>query len=306
MKTATLFPIKRVNIDSMSHQLSLTWQHIRRSPYQAAAAIMIMTLTIFVGLSFALISFGSQRLLTYLEQKPQVIAFFNDTVTKSDQIKELSDKLNSTKKVASIKFVSKEQALEIYRQRNKSDPLLLELVTANTLPASLEVSATNVSDLPSLYNLLKGTENVEEISYQRDVVNTLIGVLDKIRKFGVGLVAFLIATSLFTILTIIGMKIALRKDEIEVQRLVGASKWYVRMPFLLEGMFYGVVGALVSWFAIYGLIYFSTPHLLPYFSGLSILPIPPLVMLQFLGATIIAGGIVGIFGSFLAVWRYLD
>lgn len=290
----------------MSHQLSVTWQHIRRSPYQAAAAIMIMTLTIFVGLAFTLISFGSQKLLTYLEQKPQVIVFFNDSITKTDQVKELRDKLKSTGKVASVKFVSKDQALKIYQQRNKSDPLLLELVTANTLPASLEVSAQNVSDLPSLYEILKDTKNVEEISYQRDVVNTLIGVLDKVRKFGLGLVIFLVTTSLFTILTIIGMKIALRRDEIEVQRLVGASKWYVRMPFLLEGLFYGAVGALISWSAIYGLIYFSTPHLLPYFSGLSILPISPIVMLQFLGVTIVAGGLVGIFGSFLAVWRYLD
>ena len=290
----------------MNHQLSVTWQHIRRSPYQAAAAIMIMTLTIFVGLAFTFISFGSQKLLTYLEQKPQVIAFFNDSIIRSDQVGQLRDKLKSTGKVASVKFVSKDQALKIYQQRNKSDPLLLELVTANTLPASLEVSAQNVSDLPSLYEILKDTKNVEEISYQRDVVNTLIGVLDKVRKFGLGLVVFLVTTSLFTILTIIGMKIALRRDEIEVQRLVGASKWYVRMPFLLEGLFYGAVGALISWSAIYSLIYFSTPYLLPYFSGLSILPISPVVMLQFLGVTIVAGGFVGIFGSFLAVWRYLD
>ena len=290
----------------MNHQLSVTWQHIRRSPYQAAAAIMIMTLTIFVGLAFTFISFGSQKLLTYLEQKPQVIAFFNDSIIRSDQVGQLRDKLKSTGKVASVKFVSKDQALKIYQQRNKSDPLLLELVTANTLHASLEVSAQNVSDLPSLYEILKDTKNVEEISYQRDVVNTLIGVLDKVRKFGLGLVVFLVTTSLFTILTIIGMKIALRRDEIEVQRLVGASKWYVRMPFLLEGLFYGAVGALISWSAIYSLIYFSTPYLLPYFSGLSILPISPVVMLQFLGVTIVAGGFVGIFGSFLAVWRYLD
>lgn len=290
----------------MSHQFSVTWQHIRRSPYQAAAAIMIMTLTIFVGLSFTLLSLGSQKLLVYLEQKPQVIAFFNDTVTQEDQVKDLKDKLTATGKVASVKFVSKDQALKLYQQRNKSDPLLLELVTANTLPASLEVSAKDVSDLPSLYELIKSTKNVEELSYQRDVVNTLINVLDKVRKFGISLVIFLIATSLFTILTIIGMKIALRRDEIEVQRLVGASKWYVRSPFLLEGMFYGAVGAILSWSAVYALIYFATPHLMPYLAGLSILPVSPLVMLEFLAGTIAAGAAVGVFGSFLAVWRYLD
>lgn len=290
----------------MGHQLAVTWQHMRRSPYQAAAAIMIMILTIFVGLIFTMISFGSQRLLIYLEQKPQVIAFFKDTITQDNQIKNLYDELNATGKVGKLKFVSKDEALKIYQQRNKNDPLLLELVTANTLPASLEVSANNVADLPSLYEILKKAQNIEEISYQRDIVNALINVLDKIRKFGVGLVAFLVTTSLFTILTIIGMKIALRKEEIEVQRLVGASKWYVRTPFLLEGLFYGATGAIISWSIIYLLIILLTPYLLPYLSGLSLLPVSFPLMLQFLAGTVVFGSLVGILGSFLAVWRYLD
>lgn len=289
----------------MKHQLIVTWQHMRRSPYQAAAAVMIMVLTISVGLIFFLLSLGSQKLLTYLEQKPQVIAFFNDTVTREDQIKETADKLQETNKAASIEFVSKEQALQIYKERNKSDPLLLELVSANTLPASLEVSAKNVAALPVLYEILKQAPNVEDISYQKDVVNTLIGVLDKIRKGGLGLVIFLVLTSLFTILTIIGLKIALRKEEIEVEKLVGASGNYVRLPFLLEGFFYGVFGAVISWIVLFGGIYLVTPYILPYVSGLNLLPLNFVFALEVLAGAIFAGGLVGVVGSFLAVWRYL-
>lgn len=289
----------------MSHQLSVTWQHIRRSPYQAAAAIMIMTLTMFVGLSFSLLSLGSDKLLSYLERRPQVIAFFNDAVTTKADVEPVIKELKSTGKAASIDFVSKESALEIYRERNKEDPLLLELVTANTLPTSLEVSANSVSDLPALYKILEKTPNLEEISYQKDVVNTLISVLDKVRKFGLTLVVFLVLTSLFTILTIIGMKISLRKDEIEIERLVGASKWYIRMPFLLEGIFYGVFGAIISWAVAYGLIFASTPQLMPYLAGLSLLPVSPIFMLEVLGVVVLVGAIVGVLGSFFAVWRYL-
>lgn len=289
----------------MKHQLMITWQHMRRSPYQAMAAIMIMTLTMFVGLSFLLLSLGSSRLLSYLEQKPQVIAFFNDTITSEDQVKEVINKLREVNNTALVKFVSKETALKIYQERNKSDPLLLELVTANTLPASLEVSAKNVSELPALYEVLKGTANVEDISYQKDVVNTLISVLDKIRKGGVGLLIFLVTTALFTILTIIGMKIALRKDEIEIEKLVGASTNYVRLPFLLEGFFYGLFGAVMSWVTLYGIILLSTPHLTPYLNGLSLLPVSPVFMVELLGGAIIVGGFVGVVGSFAAVWRYI-
>lgn len=289
----------------MNHQLSVTWQHIRRSPYQAAAAVMIMTLTLFVALSFFLITAASQQLLIYLEQKPQVIAFFNDTITSEDQVADLERTLLDTGKTATVKFVSKEEALEIYKERNRGDPLLLELVSASTLPTSLEVSAKTVSDLPALYDTLKDAPNVEEISYQRDVVNSLIGVVDKVRKFGAGLVLFLVTTSLFTILTIIGMKIALRKDEIEVERLVGASTWYIRAPFLFEGLFYGVVGAFVSWSVIYAILYLSTPYLLPYLSGLSLLPLSPIFMLEVLAGGLLVGAGVGVLGSFFAVWRYL-
>ncbi len=289
----------------MNHQLKNTWQHIRRSPYQTLAAIMIMTLTLFVGVSFVLLSLGSQKVLTYLEQKPQVIVFFNDTITRQDQVQNIIDSLDTTNKAASVKFVSKEQALEIYKQRSKNDPLLLELVSANTLPASIEVSAKNVSDLPQLYEIVKVTPNVEDISYQKDVVDSLIGVLDKIRKIGIGVIVFLVATSLFIIITIIGMKIALRKEEIEVERLVGATSWYIRLPFLFEGLFYGVVGAITSWVIIYAAILALTPFLAPYLSGLSILPVSPVLMLIALGVSITSGGVVGMVGSFLAVWRYL-
>lgn len=289
----------------MNHQLHTTWQHIRRSPYQAAAAVMLMALTLFVATSFFLISAGSQKLLLYLEQKPQVIAFFKDTITSADQVKEIKTQLLETNKSASVKFISKEEALTIYKERNKNDPLLLELVTANTLPASLEVSAKNVSDLPGLYEILKNTPGIEEISYQHDVVDTLIGVVDKIRKFGLALVIFLVTTSLFTILTIIGMKISLRKEEIEVERLVGASSWYIRLPFLFEGVFYGVVGSIASWAIIYVIIYLSTPNLLPYLSGLALLPVSPVFMLEVLGGAVVLGATVGISGSFFAVWRYL-
>lgn len=266
---------------------------------------MIMTLTMFVGLAFFILSLGTQKLLIYLEQKPQVVAFFKDTITSQEQLAQVRMRLEETGKVAKIRFVSKEQALEIYRERHKSDPLLLELVTANTLPASLEVSAKNVAELPTLYEILKQAPDLEDIAYQKDIVDNLIVALDNVRGFGLGLLIFLSVTALFTILTVIGMKIALRKDEIGVERLVGASKWYIRWPFLLEGLFYGASGAIVSWGVMYLLILVATPYLLPYLSGLSLLPVSPIFMVIILGAGLLVGGLVGVVGSFLAVWRYL-
>ncbi|MBI2195426.1 MAG: hypothetical protein HYU48_00045, partial [Candidatus Levybacteria bacterium] len=109
------------------------WHNIRRSPYQAMAAVIIMVLTFLVVSFFTFLIVGSSRVIIFFESKPQVTAFFKDEA-KQEDIALLKDELNATEKVASIKFVSKQEALQIYKEQNKSDPLLLDLVTADMLP----------------------------------------------------------------------------------------------------------------------------------------------------------------------------
>src|SRR3989344_8065099 len=115
------------------------WKNIRRSPYQAFAAVFIMTLTFLAFSLFAIIFYGSSRVVNYFESKPQVTAFFKDAA-REEEIDALKKNLVDSEIVSEVKFVSKEEALEIYRDQNKDDPLLLDLVTADILPASLEIS----------------------------------------------------------------------------------------------------------------------------------------------------------------------
>jgi len=276
-----------------------------------------MTLTFFAGLAFAYLSLGADKMLTYLEKKPQIILFFNDSVTSPDQVGDLKTKLENTGKASKIKFVSKDDALKIYQERNKSDPLLLELVTAKTLPASLEIGATKAVDLPVLYDIVKDVPNVEDISYQKDIIGGLIGVVERVRKIGAGLFVFLAVTSVFIILTVVGMKISMHKEEIDVQRLVGASKWYIRWPFIFEGIFYGMGSALVAWMLEIVTIILLNPYIRSYTADLQLSPIifgvsdfsnlaviAPF-QLTMLGIALLAGMFVGAWGSSLAVWRYL-
>lgn len=281
-----------------------TWQHIRRSPYQALAAVGIMTLTLFVSSIFFLTAAGSAAILSYFESKPQITAFFTDE-KKVEEIANLEEKLKSTGQVAQVKYVSKEEALAIYREQNKGDPLLLEMVTANILPASLEVSAKDAKFLADLAKILKAEPGIEEVVYQKDVVDALVAWTGAIRKIGIILVGFLTIVSLLIILTVIAMKIALRREEIEILKLVGASNWYIRAPFLLEGAFYGTVGAIVSWIISCLLLLYATPYLASFLVGIPILPVSPIFMLALLGGLVLVGAGVGGFGSLLALWRYL-
>lgn len=282
----------------------ITWKHIRRSPYQALAALTIMVLTFFVVSVFLLLSFGSEKILDYFETRPQITAFLKDEATQ-EEIENLKDRLLNTDKVANLQYISKEEALAIYREQNKDDPLLLELVTADILPASLEVSAVDSLSLPELAEILKGAEEVEEVLFQEDVVATLTFWTQMIRKAGLILIAFLILVSLLVVLIIVSMKISLKKEEIEILRLLGASGGYIRNPFLLEGAFYGVFGAGLAWGLVYLCLLYATPFLTSFLGEISLLPVPLWFMLALLGSESLLGVLIGSLASFLAVHRYL-
>ena len=236
------------------------FSHIRRAPYQALAAILTMSLTAFVASIFVLLALGSVTLLNYFETRPQVTAFLKDEVDVNQAV-ELRKEIGKIEAVREAKYVSKEEALSIYREQNKNDPLLLEMVTANILPASLEVSTNNLESLHQVANVLKSQSGVEEVVFQEDVVKVLSQWTEALRKIGAGVILFLGLVSLLAILVVISMKIALRKEEIEVLRLVGAGSLYVGWPFVLEGIVYGVLGSILGWGACWLFFIYLMPFL---------------------------------------------
>jgi len=287
----------------MKH-LKRAFSHIRRSPYQALAAILTLSLTAFMASILVLLALGSTALLHFFETRPQVTAFLKDEMGVSSAM-EIKARLEKLENVKEVKYVSKEEALSLYREQNKNDPLLLEMVTANILPASLEVSAYNLEALKKVAEILKSEKGVEEVVFQEDVVNALARWTAAIRKVGVGIILFLTAVSLLVILVIITMKIALRKEEIEVLRISGAGSFYISWPFILEGIIYGIFGAILGWGSFYLLLRWVNPFLTSFLAGTPLLPISPSVLLLILGGEILGGGLLGALGSLVAVKRYL-
>lgn len=292
---------------------AITWKHVRRSPYQAFAAIMTLFLTLLLSGIFFLTTLTSVFILQYFEGKPQITVFFKDTAAKTE-IDTLTKTLEDTGKTDAITFVSKDEALAIYKEQNKNDPLLLEMVTADILPASLEITAKDPKYLGELEPLLKSTASVEEVVYQKDVVEGLIMWTNAIRLvFGV-LAGLLAADAILIIITVTSMKIAMRREEVEILRLVGASPWYIRWPFIWEGGFYGICGANMAWAVIMGLTLWQREQLLAF---LGIIPdintfltsptssVFLLYSAGFLGLLGMIGFILGSFGSYIAVNRYL-
>ena len=138
---------------TIGREFKTTWLRIIRNPAHAFSAIFVMTLTFVVGAAFAVILLGAQIILNYFESKPQVTAFIKDSATQT-QVNEVKEVLNASGQVAKLKYVSKEEALNIFKEQNKKEPILLEFVSSSILPASLEVSATDVKFLPTLADIL--------------------------------------------------------------------------------------------------------------------------------------------------------
>ena len=287
----------------MKH-VKTTWTNIRRSPYQAFAAILIMMLTFLVISFFTFLIGGSSKIVNYFESKPQVTAFFKNEAKQSD-INTLESDLQSTGKIASVKYVSKDQALKIYREQNKNDPLLLDLVTADILPASLEISSLKIEDLSSISDTLKNSPIVQEVVFQKDVVSTLTAWTSALRKIGLVLIVVLSLVSMFIMVTIIGIKISQKKDDIEIMRLIGATNWYIRWPFIFEGMFYGAIGAFFGWLISSIALWYVTPFLASFLRGIPVLPVSPVAILELLVIELVLAAFLGAFSSFLAVLRYL-
>ncbi len=279
-------------------------KNIRRTPYQALAATMIMFLTFLTLLLFMLIAIGSQQILRYYESKPQAIAFFKDNATRDD-VSKIEEALKQTGKVKDLQFISKDEALQIYRDRNKNNPTLLELVTANILPASLEISTNTPADLTVVAEILQQEPVVEEVVVPEDVIQTLTRATGVIRTVGSVSVGFLVAFSVLVILMIIGFKIRIKRNEIEIMRLLGASTWFVRAPFILEGITYAIIGAVTAWVTTYVITWYFTPFLQPSLAEIDLFPVSSLIMLQLLGVALLAAVIIGFIGSFAAVRRHL-
>ena len=290
--------------------ISLAISRINRSPYQTMVAILILTMTLFLTGVFFILAAGSHVVLNYFETRPQVIGYFKREIEPTDEsISALRTKLQATGVVSEVQYTSKEQALELYRQDNQDYPLLLEGVTANILPASIEVSAIDPSHLKSIADLLKTDPDIQSVQFPEDIVAPFTLWTHSLRILGISLVAAHIVITFMTILLIISVKVANRRDEVTTFQMLGATPGYISAPFIFEGIIYGVVSGFIAWGACYLAILYSMPFWVTLFGSIltdiALLPPPLSFMFALLGGMLGLGSFIGGMGGLLAVRRFL-
>lgn len=295
--------------------LETAWHNIRRAPFQALAAIFVLSITFFVAAVISVLLYSSGQVLKYFETRPQVIAFLKDEVD-TEQISQLQNRLSQDSRVKEVTYVSKEQALEIYKEATSDNPLLSELVSPAIFPASLEVSLADLSFAENVISEVRQEEIVDEVGFTASLggEETLSYVVERLRsiifylRVGGGVFAgFLASTSLLVLLVVIGMRMTARREEVEILDLIGATPGFIRSPIVLEAAIYAIVGVLIGWLLALILVLYSTPTLLSYFGEIPVIPRDAVKLITFFGI-ILAGELViglslALVGSMLAVSR---
>lgn len=223
-----------------------------RNRWLSLAATLIMVLTLFTISFFVSLLIVSNKTSVSLKDKVDISVYFNETTSK-DQIFSIQNALLSREDIKSVDYISKEKALERWRQISQGDEKIQNAVsdTFNPLPRSLEIKTENPEDLENVNEFLSSTNYkplIRDISYRKnkEIVDRLVKITQFIKYIGWILSTLFVLISVLIIYNTIRLTIFARSDEIEIMKLVGSSDWYVQGPFIVEGISYGIFGSIIS------------------------------------------------------------
>lgn len=299
----------------MRTHFKTAWDYIRRSPFQAIAASFVLTLTFFVATIVSVLVYSSSKIITYFETRPQVIAFLKSDAEEGN-IANLQHKLEEDSHIKDIKYVSKEEALTIYKKATSTNPLLGQLVDPSIFPASLEFSVTELNFAQGIIDNLKTESIVDSVGFTaalggetslNEVIGRLKTVTSYVRIGGIAFVGLLATTSLIILLVITSMRVVGRREEVEILNLIGATKGFIRSPLMIEAFIYTFFGCILGWVIALIAVLYLAPSAVTYFGEIPILPRNILGIFELfgviLGVEIIGGSALASAGSLMAISR---
>jgi cell division transport system permease protein len=299
---------------SLKRILKMAFLSFRRNGWLSVAATLIMVLTLFTISMFFIISFILNSSIKIINEKMDFSVYLKDEAAFRE-VDSLKIRLSNMANVKEVCYVSKKEALEIYREKNKSRQELLEPFPEkeNPLPASLEIKVLDPGKMDEIVSILEESQYkpiVSKISYHesRETIKKLTSMTSYVKKVGLALSIVFIAIAILIIFNTIRIAIYARRDEIEIMQLVGATSWFVRGPFVFEAMFYGIIATIVNFFLFYPILYVisqsSVRYVGEYGSNPFIFYNQNLVLI--LPAQLILGIFLGVISSLIALRKYLE
>ena len=285
-------------------------QGIRRNALMSLAAVATMLLMLLLLAGFWLLQAGLEAGVAYVEEKVEIVADLRDAPGADAALvvraAELAADVAALPEVRSVRFVSKEEALALFRERlrERGQVDLTGYLDRNPLPASLEVTLVDAREYAPVVELLSSrTDLVDDVVEVQELIDRLTSVTDVLRTGGVVVLVLVGVVVLFIIVNTIRLAVLARREEIEIMRLVGASDAFIRWPFIFEGAIVGLLGAGLA-VGVLSLVAAPLGDLM--YGFFRVLPLELGSMARDVVVLVVGTGLgVGVLGSWLSVRSYL-
>jgi cell division transport system permease protein len=288
----------------------------RRNLSTAVGSIITIFLSLLIIGLFLIGGIILNNIVQSVEDEVTITAYIADDAQSSD-IQKLTEKIQSNDNVKNVNFVTKDDALEKFRNSMAQSPEIIEQLNGNNpLPASLDIELKSPQNVDNLANEIKAdslftsicdnkSDPQDSLKYGKKTVDKLFAVTNTIRFVGIALVFLLIIIAMIFINNTIRLAIMARRKEIGIMRLVGASNGFIRGPFLMEGSIQALIGSLLSILIIELIRIFGLPSMAKTLAWMPI-NIPVQTFLIIYLVLVVSGILIGIIGSALAMRRYLN
>jgi cell division transport system permease protein len=290
-----------------------------RNGFISFSSVMIMTVTLFILGMMLFVGIMLNTTLAQLRDKADVNVYFTANAAEED-ILQLQKSIQALPEVESAAYVSAEDALVAFRARHQNDQLILQSLNElgqNPLRAVLNIKAKDISQYASIANFLKqqqalstGSQGIiDKVNYfdaqHRQALDRLEKITNAAGQLGFVIIAIFVVTTIMTLFNMIRLAIFTSREEIQVMRLVGAGQFYIRAPFMVEGLIQGFVAGSITLIIFYPVTYWLGSATEEFFGGINIfsyyLSHFPIFFLIIIGS----GALIGAVANFLAVRRYL-
>jgi cell division transport system permease protein len=291
---------------NLKFALNSAWQSFWRNLAVSLAAVVSITLILILAGVNLLVGHALSQVLDGFKDKVSEMSINIADDTPLQTVYAFRDQLAADPRVASVKFVTKAEALQQF-ELDPNNAALAEQIDGNPLDAKLEVRVRNLSDVSAIDAMARqwsGVDPVNPTNYQGDFVNRMLQLSQWLGYAGVGLMAILVVVSVVIVMNTIRTAVYHRRKEIEVMKLVGATEWFVRGPFVIEGVMTGLIAAAI---ALSVLVISYPPAVSRFSADISFIPLSyDPTFIASLARDLLAGGaLLGALGSYIGVRRYV-
>jgi cell division transport system permease protein len=291
---------------NLKFALNSAWQSFWRNLAVSLAAVLSITLILVLAGVNLLVGHAFSQVLDGFREKVSIISINIADGTPLPMVYEFQGQLSADPRVKSVRFITKEQALVEFTS-DSNNAILARQIEGNPLDAKLEVSVKALSDVSAVDTLARqwpGVDPTDPTNYQGDFVNRMLQLSQWLGLAGVGLLAILVVVSVVIVMNTIRTAVYHRRKEIEVMKLVGATEWFVRGPFVIEGIMTGLIAAAI---ALALLVIAYPPAVAQFRSDIGFIPLSydPSFVSSLARDLLVGGALLGALGSYIGVRRFV-